>query len=132
MRPRLHLGGLRNKIIAWSFVPTVIILVAVAVVMLYAYQDVTEDLVIERDMELTRLTADKFVAKLMKYADLLSAEVRSPLISLAIFLNKLAAQRKLNGRSSEGLIDLGERIPLGYPLRTGLPRHGNGDQQQCR
>jgi GAF domain-containing protein/HAMP domain-containing protein len=80
MRPRLHLGGLRNKIIAWSFVPTVIILVAVAVVMFYAYQDVTEDLVIERDKELTRLTADKFMAELMNYVDLLSADARSPVI----------------------------------------------------
>lgn len=80
MRPRLHLGGLRNKIIAWSFVPTVIILVAVAVVMFYAYQDVTEDLVIESDKELTRLTADKFMAELMNYVDLLSADARSPVI----------------------------------------------------
>jgi GAF domain-containing protein/HAMP domain-containing protein len=80
MRPRLQLGGLRNKIIAWSFVPTVIILVAVAVVMFYAYQDVTEDLVIERDKELTRLTADKFMAELMNYVDLLSTEARSPVI----------------------------------------------------
>ena len=89
MRPGFHLGGLRNKIIAWSFVPTVIILVAVAIVMFYAYQDVTEDLVIERDTELTRLTADKFMAELTKYVDLLSAEARSP----AIYEKDPAAQR---------------------------------------
>ena len=34
-------GSLRTKIIAWSFVPTMIILVAVAVVIFYAYQEVT-------------------------------------------------------------------------------------------
>ncbi|HEY42791.1 MAG TPA: GAF domain-containing protein [Anaerolineae bacterium] len=80
MLPRIRWGGLRNKIIAWSFVPTVIILVAVAVVMFYAYQDVTQDLVIERNMELTRLKADKFMAELMEFTDLLSAEARSPVI----------------------------------------------------
>lgn len=49
--------SLRNKIIAWSFVPTAIILVAVALISLYAYQRVTESLVMERDRELTRLSA---------------------------------------------------------------------------
>nr|NIO70993.1 hypothetical protein [Anaerolineae bacterium] len=53
-------GSLRTKIIAWSFVPTMIILVAVAVVIFYAYQQVTEDLVLERNQELTRLTAGQF------------------------------------------------------------------------
>ena len=50
-------GSLRNKIIAWSFVPTAIILVTVTLVSLYAYQRVTENLVMERDRELTRLSA---------------------------------------------------------------------------
>ena len=69
-------GSLRTKIIAWSFVPTMIILVVVAVVILYAYQDVTEDLVIERNQELTRLTAGQFTAELKEYAGLLDAEAR--------------------------------------------------------
>jgi hypothetical protein len=37
-------GSLRTKLIAWFFVPTAIILVAVALVNFYSYQDVTEDL----------------------------------------------------------------------------------------
>ena len=49
--------SMRAKIIAWSFVPTTIILVAVALVTFTAYQQVTEDLVIERNQELTRLSA---------------------------------------------------------------------------
>jgi GAF domain-containing protein/HAMP domain-containing protein len=74
-------ASLRTKIIAWSFVPTIIILVAVAVVMFYAYQDVTEDLVLERNQELTRLTAGNLTAELKAFADRLYAEARRADIS---------------------------------------------------
>jgi nitrate/nitrite-specific signal transduction histidine kinase len=69
--PRRHplQGNLRNKIIAWSFVPTAIILVMVALVSLYAYQKVTEKLVIERDRELTRLAAQLLGSELAAYTD---------------------------------------------------------------
>ncbi len=62
-------GSLRNKIIIWSFVPTAIILVAVALVSLYAYQRVTENLVMERDRELTRLSADLLATELAAYTN---------------------------------------------------------------
>jgi len=62
-------GSLRNKIIAWSFVPTAIILVAVALVSLYAYQRVTENLVIERNRDLTRLSASLLATELAAYTD---------------------------------------------------------------
>ena len=65
-------GSLRTKIIAWSFVPTLIILVAVAWVTFVAYQRVTEDLVIQRDQELTRLSTGEFAAKLSDYSGLLT------------------------------------------------------------
>ena len=61
--------SLRNKIIAWSFVPTAIILVAVALVSLYTYRWVTESLTIERDRDLTRLSANLLAAKLATYTD---------------------------------------------------------------
>ena len=61
--------SLRNKIIAWSFVPTAIILVTVALVSLYAYQRVTENLVIERDRDLTRLSASLLATELTTYTD---------------------------------------------------------------
>jgi len=48
-------GSLRAKIIAWSFVPTAIILVVVALVAFYAYQQVSETLAIERDQALAYL-----------------------------------------------------------------------------
>jgi len=60
---------LRNKIIAWSFVPTAIILIVVALVSLYAYQRVTENLVIERDREPTRLSAGLLASELAAYTD---------------------------------------------------------------
>ena len=82
-------GSLRTKIIAWSFFPTMIILVAVAVVIFYAYQQVTEDLVLERNQELTRLTASQFAAELKEYTDLLAAEARTS----DIYGNDPVAQR---------------------------------------
>jgi HAMP domain-containing protein len=82
-------GSLRTKIIAWSFVPTMVILVAVAVVIFYAYQQVTEDLVLERNQELTRLTASQFMAELKEYADLLDTEARTS----DIYGNDPVAQR---------------------------------------
>jgi signal transduction histidine kinase len=62
-------GSIRTKIIVWSFIPTAIILAAVALVSLYAYQRVTENLVIERDRELTHLSAKLLAAELVAYAD---------------------------------------------------------------
>jgi signal transduction histidine kinase/HAMP domain-containing protein len=60
---------LRTKIITRSFVPTAIILVAVALVSLYTYQRLTENLVIERDRDLTRLSANLLAAELAAYTD---------------------------------------------------------------
>lgn len=72
-------GSLRKKLIISSFVPTAIILVAVALVSLYAYQRVTEDLVIERDRELTRLSA-KFLA-----TEMLSDQFLAAVDSVVVF-----------------------------------------------
>jgi nitrate/nitrite-specific signal transduction histidine kinase len=57
-------GKLRTKILAWSFFPTAIILVAVALVNFYSYQRVTEDLVVQRNRELGRLLASRLSAEL--------------------------------------------------------------------
>ena len=92
-------GSLRTKIIAWSFVPTAIILVAVAVVILYAYQDVTEELVLERNRDLTRLAASQLIAELKEYADLLDAEARTP----EIYGNDPVTQRDALGAASSRL-----------------------------
>ena len=82
-------GSLRTKIIAWSFVPTAIILVAVALVTFTAYQRVTEELVIRRDQDLTRLSAGQLATELAEYTDLLTTLVRTA----DIYQNDPAAQR---------------------------------------
>lgn len=63
--------SLRAKIIAWFFVPTAIILVGVALVNFYAYQEVTEDLVIERDQDLIRLSAGQVTDILAEFTNVL-------------------------------------------------------------
>ena len=70
-------GSLRAKIIAWSFVPTAIILIAVAIVIFYAYQDVTQDLAIERNRELTRLSASELATELTEFTNLLADLART-------------------------------------------------------
>lgn len=68
---------LRIRIIGWSFVPTAIILLAVALVTFYAYRQVTEDLVTGRNRELTRLAASQLAAGLREHTDLLAALART-------------------------------------------------------
>ncbi len=70
-------GSMWLKIIAWSFVPTAVILLAVALVMFVAYQQVTADLVLERDQDVTRLAASQLTAELTEYTGILSALART-------------------------------------------------------
>ena len=69
---------LRNKIIAWSFIPTAIILFLVALALYFAYQKVAEDLVFKRDEELTRLSASEISSSFEEYIDRLTTLARSP------------------------------------------------------
>ena len=64
----------------WFFVPTAIILIAVALVTFYAYQRVTEELVIERDQELTRLNALQLSSDMEGMIDVLDSISRSAAI----------------------------------------------------
>ncbi len=75
-----HRGGLRSKIITWSFVPTAIILTVVALVGFYAYQQVTEDQTLTSSRELARLSADQLAAELADYANPLIALARTAAI----------------------------------------------------
>lgn len=72
MNGLLKRQGLRTKIIAWSFIPTLIILAAVAIVTYVAYQRVTDDLVLAKDQEVTRLSASQLSAEMKAYTDLLT------------------------------------------------------------
>ena len=96
---RSLLKSLRTKIIAWFFVPTAIILIAVGLVNFYSYQDVTEELVIERDQSVTRLSASQLATELEDYTGLLSVIARSAnLVGV-----DTAALRSALRRSSGGL-----------------------------
>jgi nitrate/nitrite-specific signal transduction histidine kinase len=68
--------GLRAKIISWSFVPTAIVLVIVALTTFFAYQRVTATLVIERDQEVVRLSSGQLATELSEYPDLLASVAR--------------------------------------------------------
>ena len=57
--PRVRWPSLRVKIIAWSFVPTTLLFLAVALVTFGAYARVTEDLVFGRDQDLARRSASQ-------------------------------------------------------------------------
>ncbi len=63
--------SLRVKIIAWFFVPTALLLIAVAVTNFFAYQDVTAELVIERNQDVTRLSAGQLSTSLREFTDTL-------------------------------------------------------------
>ena len=74
---RLLTGSLRTKLIAWFFVPTAIILVAVALVNFNSYQNVTEDQVIERDRDLTQLWAGQLSSSFERFPEVLSEVSRT-------------------------------------------------------
>ncbi len=93
-------GGLRTKIIAWSFIPTAIILIVVALVNFYAYQQVTEKLVIERDQELIRLSAAQLASELSTFTELLAAEARAA----GNYTAHPAVQRLILERASDRLV----------------------------
>jgi PAS domain S-box-containing protein len=92
--------GLRTKIIAWSFVPTAIILLAVALIAFFAFQRVTGALVLQRDLAITDAAAGQLATSLEGYADRLTALARTADIygndpaaqrdALALFKNRLA------------------------------------------
>lgn len=117
MLPR---GSLRKKIILWSFIPTAIILVAVALVSLYAYQRVTENLVIERDRELTRLSAKLLAAELTTYTDPFAEQF------LAIFDGVIVFDAKGNILAAEP--NLYATSPPSWLRRLALPQAYQSDK----
>jgi signal transduction histidine kinase len=72
-----HDSRLRLKIIAWSFVPTAIILFLVALTVYAAYQQTARDLILNRDEELTRLMASEISASFEDFIDRLTALSRT-------------------------------------------------------
>ena len=78
MAPKHPYAHLRTRILIWSFVPTTIILFAVAITIYFAYQRVTEELVVGRNQQLIRLSAGELSADLNIYVNTLSAITRTP------------------------------------------------------
>jgi PAS domain S-box-containing protein len=74
---RIRWRGIRVKIIAWSFVPTAIISLVVALVAFFAFQRVTEVLVLERDAAVTDAAAGQLAENLGEYANVLTALART-------------------------------------------------------
>ena len=71
-------GSLRTKIIAWSFIPTVIILSAVGLVAYQAYERVVGELVLGRDRELAFLSSAQLKDGLVGYSDALGSLAHTP------------------------------------------------------
>ena len=90
--------GLRPKIILWAFVPTAIILIAVAAVNYLAYRKVAETLIVERDEEVTRLAASQIATSLAEYADLLDSEVRNAALAQGDVIYQQAALTRARNR----------------------------------
>jgi len=68
MRTRLTHVRLRTRILAWSFVPSAVILFAVAFVAVYAYSRVTEQQAVQRNQELARLSATNLAAEISQFS----------------------------------------------------------------
>ncbi len=76
MPVRLPHVRLRTRILAWSFVPSAVILFAVAVVAVVAYSRVTEQEAVQRDQELARLSAANLAAAISQFSLDLSSLTR--------------------------------------------------------
>jgi PAS domain S-box-containing protein len=93
-------GSLRTKIIAWSFVPTAIILATVALVGFYAFQRVTQDLTIQSSREVARLSAGQLATQLSEFSNELDAVARTA----SIYENNLEEQRIALAQASNRLL----------------------------
>jgi PAS domain S-box-containing protein len=87
--PRIRWRGIRVRIIAWSFVPTAIILLAVALATFFAFQRVTEALVLQRDIAVTAAAAGQLATNMEGHADLLAALART----VEVYQDDPSAQR---------------------------------------
>src|SRR5512140_3625194 len=90
---------LRTRILSWTFIPAAIILSVVAFTIYYAYQQVTEDLVVGRNQQLTRLSAGQLACDLHGYTDTLNVLARSP----EIYAGSNRRQSAVLGMSSNEL-----------------------------
>jgi len=116
--------SLRLKIIAWSFVPSAIILVAVALVGFYAYQRITEDLTFEKNREFSRRIAGQLAVELGEFTSQLSSLARAENIYRGVIPIQQLALKQAGNRLTifdAGAIILDDHGACGRS-GTGTPR----------
>lgn len=140
MLPGIRWGSLRTKITAWFFIPTAIILVAVALVTFYAYQLETERQAIESGRELTGLAASQLATELADRKDYLGGLARAihvhlmdtpnqPLISNAL---RRAGNHQLVFNGGLVVLDRNGTIVATEPERPGLVGRSWADRDYFR
>ena len=117
--------SLQAKIIIWSFVPALLILLVVALAMFFAYQRVTQTLALERDKELTRLAAGQLAVQINPYVQELDALARLSTISRGDAVSQQAALRSARSRlvvfdGGAVILDSRGRVSAAEPERPDL------------
>ena len=102
---RRPLRGLRMKIIAWSFVPTAFVLFAVALVSFFSYRGVTEQLAVERNRELGRLSAGQLTTGLSEFTEMLESIARMPDVAQGVRVEQQSALAQ--ARAQQAVFDAG-------------------------
>ena len=132
-RPR---ASLRVKLISWSLIPTVIILVAVAAVILYALQRVAEGLVIERDREVTRLMARQLQTELASHeaaiSELAAQLSLEPDLSAQCALLRDADSRLASFDGGLVLLDAQGHVVTTAPMQERLLRRDRSERDYFR
>jgi signal transduction histidine kinase/DNA-binding response OmpR family regulator len=100
MPPRKRRFRLHTKIIVWSFVPTALILLLVALTAYYAYAKVTEEFAVHNGLELARLSANEISSAFEDYRDRLWTVARVP----GVFQGDAEQQRAVLEKDSQRLI----------------------------
>jgi two-component system nitrate/nitrite sensor histidine kinase NarX len=118
-------SSLQAKIIIWSFVPALLILLVVALAMFFAYQRVTQTLALERDKELTRLAAGQLAVQVNPYVQELDALARLSTISRGDAGSQQAALRHARSRlvvfdGGAVILDSRGRVSATEPERSDL------------
>lgn len=117
--------SLQTKIIIWSFLPALVILLAVSLATFIAYQRVTQTLALERDRELTRLAAGQLAVQINPYLQELDALARTAGINRGETSDQQDALRAARSRlvvfdNGAVLLDQRGRVVAAEPDRLDL------------
>jgi serine phosphatase RsbU (regulator of sigma subunit)/anti-sigma regulatory factor (Ser/Thr protein kinase) len=100
MPPSRSWPRLRNRLLAWAVVPTVLVLAAAAVAAFLAFEQVREEEIVSRQRERAYLSANRLSEEMSKLSDELAALARTEALSRAYPTDQraalLAAERRLS------------------------------------